>query len=907
MMNFYVISHTHWDREWYLPLERMKWKLCDLINHCIEILQTQENYIFHLDAQIVVLEDYFSVYPEKREILESFIRQRRLMIGPWYVQNDFFLSSGEATIRNLLEGRRLAEKMGYCDQIGYAPDQFGIISQLPQILQGFGIDNFVFGRGYPEHLRQGEHAPTEFLWRGADGTEILAIWMKLFYNNAQRIPEDEKEACLLLQKNKAELGPSMQTDHMLLMNGVDHLEPQSDVLPAIENVRKSLQQGESIQQCRLSDYIRMIQNDIRQREIALSCHEGELRDGADTFILKGTLSSRSYLKAENVRAQTMLEQRLEPLYAMLELYGLRGVYPREQIRFLWRELIKNLPHDSICGCSCDEVHRRMEDSYRSLAIATEDLMQRAMQCAIAHLKLPGRDENNYILAIANTTQMVYDSVAEAVIDLPESDQWKGFRILNAKGEAVPYEILSRKKTVHDCFSPLNLPGRIPVTRCRIDLKTGPVEPFAIKGFLILPAESWQETVTAKPCANVLENEYLKVHVDNSGRVSILDKQTGRHIHDALELEDVADCGDVYVFEPDRQERAVYASSFPAEISVERNDSLVQQLTIHRVMQIPQCYDFSRRCRSEEKIRMPVAVTLRLCDGMRWLHADVAAENTAKDHRLRLLVRTGIATDVSVADAPFDVMYRKDQPLGTDCWSDTKPNTSFAALEDTFGGVAVFTEGAHEYEHLPDGNLAFTVLRATGLIRREYWTLEQVGGDQWVSPENQCLKKITMNFGIAAYQADAATARIPQLAAQFRTGVYSFFFPSDGRRFQRGRAVVQDAGVNDFYYLPDAYAGIEIPENRSALEITPDVMVTALKKAENRDDMVLRLVNLRKHGVQASLSGPFETKIISMDEHLCGEENRNVENVVRSKEIRTYLLIQPDSGKDTGGQGCEIQP
>lgn len=906
MYHFYVVSHTHWDREWYLPLERMKWKLCDLIDHCIEILQTQENYIFHLDAQTVVLEDYFSVFPEKRGIVEEFIRQRRLMIGPWYVQNDFFLSSGEATIRNLLEGRRLADQLGYCDQIGYAPDQFGIISQLPQILQGFGIDNFVFGRGYPEHLRQGEHTPTEFLWRGADGTEVFAIWLKLFYNNAQRIPEDEKEAYLLLQKNKAELGPSMATSHMLLMNGVDHLEPQSDVLSAIETVSKALLRGESIQQYRLSDYIRMLQYDIRQREVSLSCHEGELRDGVDTFILKGTLSSRSYLKAENVRAQTMLEQRLEPLYAMLELYGLRGVYPRERIRFLWRELIKNLPHDSICGCSCDEVHRRMEDSYRSLAIASEDLMQRAMQCAIAHLKLPGRNDNTYILAIANTTQVEYASVAEAEIDLPESDHWKGFRILNAMGEDVPYEILSRKKAVHDCFSPLNLPGRIPVTRCRISLKTGVVKPFAIKGFLIVPAESWRETVTEKPYANVLENEYLKIDVDDSGRVSILDKQTGRQLHDALELEDVADCGDVYVFEPDHKEQPVYGSHFTAKVSVERNDSLVQQITIYRVMRIPQCYDFSRRCRSEEETRVPVAVTLRLCSGMRWLNVDVAVENTAKDHRLRLLVRTGVETDMSVADAPFDVLYRKDQPLGSDRWSDTQPNTSFAALEDACGGVAVLTEGAHEYEHLPDGELAFTVLRATGLIRREYWTLEQVGGDQWVSPENQCIKKIAMNFGITTYQADAATAQIPQLATQFRTGVYSFFFPSDGRRFQRGRAVVQDAGVNDFYYLPDVYAGIEIPENRSALEVAPDVMVTALKKAENRDDMVLRLVNLRKHSVQGSLSGSFETEAVRMDEQPCPEENRNVDKALRSKEVRTYLLIQPDSDKDTEVRECEIQ-
>ena len=178
MKLFCVISHTHWDREWYMPLESMKLRLCDLIDRCLVILDEQPEYIFHLDAQTVVLEDYLDIRPEMRDKLRKYISEERLMVGPWYLQNDYYLTSGESTVRNLLEGRRIAEAFGHCDTVGYAPDQFGNISQLPQILKGFGIDNFIFGRGLDTRRPDGSVMPSEFIWEGADGTQALAVPMR---------------------------------------------------------------------------------------------------------------------------------------------------------------------------------------------------------------------------------------------------------------------------------------------------------------------------------------------------------------------------------------------------------------------------------------------------------------------------------------------------------------------------------------------------------------------------------------------------------------------------------------------------------------------------------------------------------------------------------------------------------
>ncbi|MBQ3865407.1 MAG: alpha-mannosidase, partial [Clostridia bacterium] len=224
---FCVISHTHWDREWYMPLENFRHRLTDLMDRLLEILSKDPSYIFHLDAQTVVLEDYLLVRPEKKNDLIRYIRNRRIVIGPWYLQNDFYLTSGEATVRNLLEGARLAGEFGGSSRVGYAADQFGNPSQLPQILKDFGLSSFVFGRGFARYDLDADgkpvpkKTPTEFVWRGADGTEIPAIHMRHWYNNAQRFSADVEKALGYLKLIEKSFDDEFTlTPYLLLMNGV---------------------------------------------------------------------------------------------------------------------------------------------------------------------------------------------------------------------------------------------------------------------------------------------------------------------------------------------------------------------------------------------------------------------------------------------------------------------------------------------------------------------------------------------------------------------------------------------------------------------------------------------------------------------------------------------------------------
>ena len=166
-----VVSHTHWDREWYQPFQEFRIRLVQLTDRLLDLLDRDPAYrYFTFDGQTIVLEDYLEVRPQQEETLRRYVQEGQLLIGPWHVLPDEFLVSSEATIRNLMLGEKVAQRFGPKMPIGYIPDPFGHISQLPQILRGFDLDVAVFWRGVGQ-------APNEFRWAAPDGSEILVIYL----------------------------------------------------------------------------------------------------------------------------------------------------------------------------------------------------------------------------------------------------------------------------------------------------------------------------------------------------------------------------------------------------------------------------------------------------------------------------------------------------------------------------------------------------------------------------------------------------------------------------------------------------------------------------------------------------------------------------------------------------------
>src|SRR5688500_11059962 len=148
MLTVHVVSHTHWDREWYHPAGRFRQRLVELIDELLDDPPT-DGSSFLLDGQTVVLEDYLEVRPERASELATALRDGQLEAGPWFVLADELMPSGEALVRNLLAGQRTMRALrGQPPPVLYCPDSFGHPAALPELARGFGCTTILLWRGF---------------------------------------------------------------------------------------------------------------------------------------------------------------------------------------------------------------------------------------------------------------------------------------------------------------------------------------------------------------------------------------------------------------------------------------------------------------------------------------------------------------------------------------------------------------------------------------------------------------------------------------------------------------------------------------------------------------------------------------------------------------------------------------
>ena len=351
---YLVVPHTHWDREWYLPFEQFRLRLGSVVDGILETLERDAAFTsFTLDGQAILLEDYVDVRPENEDRLRALLEAGRLEIGPSYVLPDEILVGGEALVRNLLLGRRVSRRFGAEPSgAGYLPDSFGHPAQLPQILAGFGIRTFLFSRGLGGEI---DEVGVVFRWR-AGAAEVVACQMLPHYDNFARLTwhHDAEERLRAIVGSFGDLMAAAGQEEIVLANGSDHL-PIEPELPAIlaglgQTVAAPFRIGRYDEHAPAPD--------------GLPVHEGELVGSRLQNLLRGVNSARIYLKQANERA----EQRLLSVETAAALRRLRdgAPYPAADLRLAWRDLLRNHPHDSICGCSCDEVHRDMLVRYEQL-------------------------------------------------------------------------------------------------------------------------------------------------------------------------------------------------------------------------------------------------------------------------------------------------------------------------------------------------------------------------------------------------------------------------------------------------------------------------------------------------------------------------------------------------------------
>lgn len=448
----HIVSHTHWDREWYEPFEVFRLKLVTLIDGLLDILETEPDYAhFLLDGQTVLIQDYLALRPANRRRLERLVRAGRLAVGPWYVLPDEFLVGGESLIRNLGRGIAEAQSLGGAMSVGYVPDTFGHSVDLPTILNGFGLDTACLWRGVGDPIRS-----QAFRWQAPSGAEVLVAYLATSYSNAVALPGDPATLIDRVEQALEELRPVAQVPVFLLMNGSDHQFPRREVGPAIGRAEAEWGKGR-LTHSTLPGYLEELRSALggaggRGGQVDLPVVSTELRDGRRAPILTGTLSSRIRQKQRNHALESLLTGAVEPAAALARLMaGAR--YPYPELDHAWGLLLQNHPHDSICGCSIDIVHREVETRFDRVEQVARWLLDGSLEAlAESAGREPGR------LLVFNPAPEPGAGLVEAVV--PDGD----FDLVDRHGDRTPLQPVTAGggDVVFDLsLSPLQLRGLLP--------------------------------------------------------------------------------------------------------------------------------------------------------------------------------------------------------------------------------------------------------------------------------------------------------------------------------------------------------------------------------------------------------------------------------------------------------------
>lgn len=797
----YVLS-THWDREWYQTFQDFRRRLVHLFDRVLDDLESGAlRGPFTTDGQAIILDDYLEIRPERREQVERFALSGRLKIGPWFVLPDEWLVSGESIIRNLRLGRQIArDHGGIPSDAGFVCDLFGHISQLPQIVKKIGINAGLVWRGIEP--RKTAHVR----WRGADGTELPCYrfgragycdysW-DVRRSTEHRVAFEPAQALSDLKAFLAKEATRTALPPLLVFDGGDHLEHDSDHYRLLFSQKPGPDFPYEIVHSTLDAYLDDILEHAGQIDDVV---EGELREtgrlpGArdQQWLIPGVLSSRVWIKQANAECQTLLCQWAEP-FSVLSAALAGSAAPQSYLDTAWRWLLQNHPHDSICGCSIDEVHEDMKYRFaqaRQIAAAQAD---ESLRILAASIKGEIGDKELRVL-VANPLARPVNEPITLTLQIPAEwgtyQEFFGFEpkpaflIHAADGAELPYQVVAQEMSRAKVrINPLKYPEGYKTN----DVTVCVTLTLPALGYATLTVKEAAWTEKSGPVATAIQparhlhapglatsersmaNAFLSVTIESNGTLTVDDKRTGRTYSRLLTFEDIADIGDGWYHGQAVNDQRFVSTAARTDVALTQNGPLLARFRIRTTLNLPREFVFDKQIRSEtlEPFVIDSLVTLRA--GSDRIEVSTTVDNRVKDHRLRVLFPSGVSDATTyLADSAFDVVERKiglpsDNHLGRELAVETTPQQTWTAVAKGRRGLAVISSGLMESSvgDLPDRPLALTLFRAT---RRTVLTDGQ--------PEGQLQGKLAFNYWIVPLAGKPDRRALfdagIQLAASFRT-------------------------------------------------------------------------------------------------------------------------------------------
>ncbi|MGH7815551.1 MAG: glycoside hydrolase family 38 C-terminal domain-containing protein [Candidatus Binataceae bacterium] len=804
MDHLYFVVHTHWDREWYQPFQQMRARLVAMADRMIPLVERGTIPYFHFDGQTIVLDDYLEIRPEAKHRLKALIRAGKVRVGPWYVLADSFLVSGESLIRNLEIGMAEARRFGRLNEVGYIPDQFGHIAQMPQILAGFGLKTAILWRGPGADVNR-----NRFVWEAPGGASVLAIYLRNGYSNGANLPLEFVESFLTRAEKIAERERGFAAGApILVMTGTDHAEPDARLMERINAAHEISPMTFEVGP--LETYV----NRIAALPLdGTPRHRGELRSPLRIHLLPGVTSARTWIKRRDFENCRALERFADPLAALANSMG-RDAGTEAFLDLAWRTEIQNHPHDSICGCSVDQVHTDMRYRFDQAAMLAENATRRSVAACLAgaggapalavfnpsfarralvsgDAHLPDPDARYAAVAPDGRRFPIAAEVTRAGrsfdIELPAGEiksmagslsqaSMFGFTLdryeLDLPAGETPQVTLFISRAAssdldldelrHAIRTRLPDSGTVRIhavdaARCRLSFVADDLTQAGFS-FYRLEREDGAPTAPAASASQSIENEFFRLAPSARG-IEIADLRRGKTME--LYFEDDADRGDEYNFDPVPGDTAISQPAMISSRAIEAGPAR-SQLSVAMAFGLPAGVSKDRNRRASEREQLEVELAATLYRGLERIDFTATVTNRSKDHRFRAALRTPIAAADATQDTSFAIVrrsLRSDEPSGTEDFYPARPHRTFTAAEGPEFSAALLSRGIYEAEVRPDSGgatILLTLLRCVGWLSRSDLSSRRGGaGPELETPGAQEIGAHRFEFAVTAFTGSHA--------------------------------------------------------------------------------------------------------------------------------------------------------
>jgi len=811
-------------------------RLTRMIDRLLDICEKYQQYRFYFDGQTIALKDYVEVRPENRDRLSGLMRSGRIAAGPWYGLADQFIPGGETVLRNLLEGRRSCRELGGEPvRLGYVPDSFGSNSALPMLLNEFGIRYAVFGRGRPRdkfHPLQ-----NEFRWESSSGASVLAanfgyacgIFLSYpdLWTDIRRFKIDPRSVLLRFMDEAAKQRKQASSRHLYFSVSIDHMEARES-LPEIVDYINSHQNEYVLRFGLPTDYL----DGVEKKAKKMVVYRGE-QCGSKKFPMDliGTLSSHVELKQANFHCENLLAGAVEPMAVMAEHFA-GEKYPAGILRKMWQLLLANQTHDSICGCSIDQVHRDMMSRYEFIEKTAVYCLKDAMSVVAEKIDVLSEFGDAPVVTVFNPLCGRRRVPVRAMVAVPRRFIYKHYRLVDAAGVTISARIRRIAVKQMDLESVYMMPEQLAALLSKdVDTERSNDQVFTILDldFIAedLPMCGWKTWYLqpGKPQAgekititdNGMKNEFLQLDFLPNGSFDLIDLRNGRKIHEALYFEDREDVGNLYDHASLPKIEQYDTLKAKAKITVE--ERLPHRATFK--ITIPQAIPagIENDARSSRKVNMPLTVRITLYDGIPRVDITVDCTNKARNHCLQAVFNSGVKTSTCASDTAFEVVTRPvDAPGPT--WKH-RPMQNFVDASDGRHGLCIMSKGLYSQLATKDKDGAtavhVTLLRCTG-------RLGPAAGADYYTPAGQCVGRHHFELALMPHEGDWLEGGCPEAAAAFSRPVCAI-------------ASLPHPGT--------------LPVSGSAITVDAIPIVSCLKRAEQGDGVIFRGWNLTLSAVEAT--------------------------------------------------------